>query len=192
MHPPRTFLLLPLLLLLIGFAVAACNSGGSDGKQASTNLTDVPTATLPDPLPEAIILGEAQPVADGSSYTVRAGDTLASIAARVGTTVDALIAANAGVDPTGLAVGQVLILPGGNTTRRDEDVLPATVVPTPQPDRSGETTYTVKSGDNSSNIADSFGVTLDELAAANNTTVDDLRGLVVGEVLTIPARSNGQ
>lgn len=192
MHPPRTFLFLPLLFLLIGFAVAACGDGGSDGEQASANLTDVPTATLPNPLPEAIILGEVQPVADGSSYTVRAGDTLGSIAARVGTTVDALIAANAGVDPTGLEVGQVLILPGGNATRPNEDVLPATVVPTPQPDRSGETTYTVKSGDNSSNIADSFGVTLDELAAANNTTVDDLRGLVVGEVLTIPARSNGQ
>lgn len=41
-------------------------------------------------------------------YTVLPGDSLSGIAARFGTTVDALIAANGLVDPDGLAAGQVL------------------------------------------------------------------------------------
>lgn len=45
------------------------------------------------------------------SYTVKAGDTLFSIAQSHGTTVEKLQAANGGVDPKKLQVGQVLKLP---------------------------------------------------------------------------------
>jgi LysM repeat protein len=55
--------------------------------------------------------------------------------------------------------------------------------------REGTTTYTVQSGDNANDIALRFGITVEELAAANNTTVDNLRSLQVGDVLTIPASS---
>jgi len=40
------------------------------------------------------------------TYTVVAGDTLASIAAKTGTTVDTLKKLNPGIDPTALQVGQ--------------------------------------------------------------------------------------
>ena len=39
-------------------------------------------------------------------YTIQSGDTLASIAAKLGTTVDALMKLNPGVDPQALRVGQ--------------------------------------------------------------------------------------
>jgi LysM repeat protein len=41
-----------------------------------------------------------------ASYSVRNGDTLATIAERFGTTVDELLVLNPGVDPRGLRVGQ--------------------------------------------------------------------------------------
>jgi LysM repeat protein len=40
------------------------------------------------------------------TYTVVSGDTLASIAAKTGTTVDTLKRLNPGIDPTALQVGQ--------------------------------------------------------------------------------------
>jgi LysM repeat protein len=43
-------------------------------------------------------------------YTVRSGDTLASIAARFGTTVERLLELNTGIEPTTLRVGQTVRL----------------------------------------------------------------------------------
>lgn len=51
--------------------------------------------------------------ATSTTYTVVAGDTLSRIAKRHGTTVDALVAANAIKDPNFIRIGQVLTLPGG-------------------------------------------------------------------------------
>lgn len=44
-------------------------------------------------------------LAPASTYAVRSGDTLASIAEKFGTTVDRLMELNPGVDPTALTVG---------------------------------------------------------------------------------------
>jgi Tfp pilus assembly protein FimV len=43
-----------------------------------------------------------------SAYSVRSGDTLATIAERFATTVDKLVALNPGVDPQALRVGQII------------------------------------------------------------------------------------
>jgi LysM repeat protein len=40
------------------------------------------------------------------TYTVQSGDTLGSIAGKVGTTVAALLHLNPGIDPTALSVGE--------------------------------------------------------------------------------------
>jgi N-acetylmuramoyl-L-alanine amidase len=39
-------------------------------------------------------------------YTIKSGDTLASIAAKTGTSVARLVQLNPGIDPTALSVGQ--------------------------------------------------------------------------------------
>ena len=59
------------------------------------------------------VLPASDTTGSGSSYVVQAGDTLSAIAARAGTTVDALAAAN-GLDPShSLLTGTVLrVLPG--------------------------------------------------------------------------------
>jgi stage VI sporulation protein D len=45
------------------------------------------------------------------TYRVQSGDTLSSIAARFGVSVQALINANGITDPNSLSIGQVLVIP---------------------------------------------------------------------------------
>lgn len=50
--------------------------------------------------------------APGGSYIIQPGDTLTSIAARLGTTVAALASANGIADPNVISAGQMLVVPG--------------------------------------------------------------------------------
>ena len=47
------------------------------------------------------------------TYTIRAGDTIAALARRYYTTVNAILTANPGVRPTNLSIGQRLVVPYG-------------------------------------------------------------------------------
>ncbi len=79
-------------------------------------------------------------------YTVRRGDTLGGIAARHGTSVDALLRANPGIR------NRDLIFPGQ---------------PLAIPDAAGASRYTVRAGDTLGGIAASRGTTVDALLQAN-------------------------
>jgi LysM repeat protein len=79
----------------------------------------------------------AQPTATATSaagsapakkvYIVQPGDTLTRIAIQFGVTEAALVAANPGLNPDQIAVGQRLVIPGGSP------VPSATVTPSPSP-----------------------------------------------------------
>jgi LysM repeat protein len=62
-------------------------------------VTVTPTAPTPEP------------PAGGQTYVVQAGDIPVTIAERFGVTVEALLAANPGLDPTGLDIEQVINIP---------------------------------------------------------------------------------
>lgn len=47
-----------------------------------------------------------------TSYTIRAGDTFYSLSRRYNISLDSLIAANPGVDPDRLFIGQIICIPG--------------------------------------------------------------------------------
>lgn len=94
-------------------------------------------------------------------YTVKAGDSLYSIANRFNTTVDELKSLN-NLSSNVLNVGQLLKIPS------------AVVTPN---------TYTVQRGDSLYFISNKFGITVDELKKANNLTSNTLS---VGQVLKIP------
>ena len=187
MHP-RQWLLLASLVALAATALSTGCGGSGDGGGAP-DLSRIATATLPNPLPEPLIVDEVRPQPQGASYTVQADDTLSAIADQFGSTVEEIIEANDIDDPRQLFIGQVLIIPGG--AARAEEVLSATAEPAATPQVSEERTYTVQSDDNAHDIAQSFGITVDELVAANNTTIDDLRSLEIGDVLIIPAPAAG-
>jgi len=106
----------------------------------------------------------------GFFYTVRAGDTFFSIARRFGTTVTALQAANPGVDPNRLQIGQQICVPA-----------PA---PGPGPCPGGFL-YTIRAGDTFFSLASRFGVTLQALTSANPGV--DPNNLQVGQQICIPA-----
>jgi LysM repeat protein len=102
-------------------------------------------------------------------YVIKPGDTFYAIAQRFGVTVAAIAAANPGVDPNRLQVGQQICVPGGGP---GPGVCP------------GGTSYTIRPGDSFYALAARFGVSVSALIAAN-PGVDPNR-LVVGQTICIP------
>ena len=202
------------MLLVTLFAVlavaSACFGGGGDGGSGDEgpDSSQIPTATLPAPLPEVRVLGESAVSTGGRrTYTIRSGDTLSAVADRFGVTLEDLLAANPGIDPTGLVAGDVINLPEAASTTAveptpapEEPTAPVEEVPTDTPvpevptqppppaetptTQSLGTTYTVQAGDSFASIAAQFGVSVDALAAANQTV--DPTALQPGQVLVIP------
>jgi len=83
-------------------------------------------------------------------YQVRPGDTFFALARRFGTTVDAIMRVNPGVNPEALLVGQNICIPGAPG-------------PPPPPGR----IYIVQPGDTMFSIAQRFGVSVQALIQAN-------------------------
>ena len=124
--------------------------------------------------------------AQGTSYTVQAGDNLSRIARKFGVTVEGIQKAN-NLTGTVIFVGQVLIIPSGASGAATTTTTPSTTVTaTPSSAGSGSTTYVVKRGDNLSRIARSFNTTVVAIQKANSSTGVTI---FVGQVLIIPARA---
>jgi LysM repeat protein len=114
------------------------------------------------------LLIAAVPAAADTVVTVEAGDSLSEIALAHGTTVAALMAANAITDPDRVYMGQRLVVPGPGST---PTTLPTMVV-------------VVQRGDSLSGIAAEYGVTLSALIEANN--ISDPDTVHVGQELLVP------
>ncbi len=115
-------------------------------------------------------IGQKLVVSEGNAatldtYTVKAGDTLYSIANKYGFSVNELKELN-NLTSNILSIGQVLNVSNSNS--------------------SAANTYTVKSGDTLYSIAKNLGVSVDALKTANNKTSNLLS---IGEVLVIPAET---
>ncbi|PFG75273.1 LysM repeat protein [Tepidiforma thermophila] len=202
------------LAMVAGFFAAACGGGGQPESAGGERITDparVPTATpMQNPVlyriqGNQVILeggnsasltptGGASTPTPRKTYTVKPGDTCSGIAAAEGISLDALIKAN----PTAcdnLRPGDSIVIPaptptpvaggtGGLTSN-------PTVRPTPTVPRSsgGSSSgsgkvYVVKPGDTCADIAASYGVSLQELIAANGFSPDC--PLQVGQEVKIP------
>ena len=110
----------------------------------------------------------------------RSGDSLAKIAKKNGVTLKALQAANPGVIPTKLKIGQKLSIPAGGSTSTSSAAPTATV--------GGDTTtatYTVKSGDTLTKIAKSHGTSVKAIESANGLSTTKIK---VGQKLKIPSK----
>ncbi|MEM7331015.1 MAG: LysM peptidoglycan-binding domain-containing protein [Chloroflexota bacterium] len=138
--------------------------------------TPPPVESVPAPVPE-----------NGSSYTVRAGDSLYSIARQFSITVNALVQANQISNPSLIYPGTVLTIPGGSSAPPAQPQPPAPQPPAPEPapPSNGGTTYLVKAGDSLNSIARQFGVSVDALAFINN--ISNWAVIYPGQVLTIPS-----
>lgn len=102
-------------------------------------------------------------------YTIKAGDTFFALAARFGTTVEAIIRVNPGVDPNNLQIGQVVCIPMAG---------PAPTCPP------GNVVYVVKAGDTFYALAARFGTTVEAIMKANPGV--DPKKLQIGQRICIP------
>ena len=111
-----------------------------------------------------------------SSYTVQSGENLSEIAAKFGTNWQTLAQLNNLSNPNRIYVGQVLRL-RANTTPST----PSTPMSNGNTNMSG--TYTVKSGDSLSKIANKFGTSYQTIARLNN--ISNPNRIYVGQVLRV-------
>ncbi len=127
----------------------------------------------------SIIAPSVMYAAAPTEYTVRRGDTLSSIAQRYGVTTAVLIRANNITNSDYLYVGQVLKIPASSNTATSA---------TNKSENQSAATYTVQRGDTLAVIAQRYGVSVLDLAQAND--IANINYLDVGQVLRIPASSS--
>lgn len=204
-----------LALSALGAAtLIGCGSGSSPSPIPSNAPVTITTATPYAQPPVPTIVG-ADGVAPGATpaptrevtYKMEAGDTVLALAARFGTTVEAIMKRNNIASPTDLKIGQELVIPTTQTvlaTTTPTATPTRTATPTPSATASATATatrtatptattapsiltvYTVQKGDNSFDIAGRFGVSVEDLAAANGKTVAQLAAIQIGDELKIP------
>ncbi|MGH7943260.1 MAG: LysM peptidoglycan-binding domain-containing protein [Limisphaerales bacterium] len=138
-----------------------------------------PQAPANAALPVAPVLPATPVLPTENEYVVVRGDYLQKIAKENGTTVKAIEAANPGLSPTRLRIGQKLIIPAGatgaNAAGETANGLAA----------NGDEIYVIKSGDTLSKIAHHYGVTVKAIMTENNLTTTKIN---VGKKLEIPAK----
>jgi LysM repeat protein len=110
------------------------------------------------------------------SYTVKAGDTLWDIAARTGTTADALIAANHLAKDAVIVPGQVLLVPGAR--------LPRVPQRTPRPPVAPVAVHVVKAGETVTSIAAKYRLAVAAVLKANKLDAGSI--IRPGQKLLLP------
>lgn len=167
----------------VGTAPYTIKSGDTLNRIALQFKTTVPAilAVNPGLVPERLNVGQsicvpqpAPPPAPacpiGSSpYEIKRGDTLAGIARRFDTTVEAILTANPDIVPEKLFIGQVICV---SQEKTEQLVCP------------NLNAYVIRRGDTLAAIANTFGVTLQALMNANPGISP--QSLYVDQVICVP------
>jgi lysozyme len=146
-------------------------TGQGTGTGTGTGSTSLPTA-IP------YTGGTTSNPPAGLTYTVKAGDTLSSIAKTYGVTTAAIQQANNIADPSKIVVGQRIIIPGVTGPAASGTTMTTTT------SSSGQKIYIVQRGDYLSKIAVRFGTTVAALVKANN--ISNPSKIYAGQKLIIP------
>ncbi|PYJ06546.1 MAG: hypothetical protein DME25_06410 [Verrucomicrobia bacterium] len=149
-----------------------------EATNADTNVVATTPAVPPTP---PVAPEPAVPAAGATEYTIIKGDTFSGIASHFHLTVRALTDANPGVEPAKLQIGKKIHIPPPAPA-----ATPGAIAAAPPETPNGEKIYTVKSGDNLSNIAHQYGTTVRAIRTANNLQTDSIK---VGQKLKIPAKA---
>ena len=202
--PPALIVAIPLAIVLIVLIVGSallilCRPGRRElAMNIALTLTTTPTPTAtntpiptstptPTPVPTSTPSPTPMPTSTPSPtplptstpqvvHTVRAGDSLFAIAARYGTTVEAIMEANE-LTSQWIRVGQRLIIPSVAATGGMEAE--------PLAAASGETiTHVVQAGESLFSIALNYGTTVEAIMAANGLANPEL--VRIGQELIIP------
>jgi LysM repeat protein len=148
--------------------------------EAAMMNTNLPAEVASNP-PVAVAQPPAVPQTAGTEYVVVKGDSLWKIAKKSGVTTKAIEAANPGLDPAKLKVGQKLTIPGATGATASATDMTGSVGT-----GGGAEVYVVKSGDTLSKIAKHYGVTVRAIESENGLSTTHIK---VGEKLKIPAKT---
>ena len=203
MRFPRTL----AFAALAASPILSLTSCGGDAEGARTTLGTVQTTSyvVEDPvtttttttLPTAVPDGQVSPTEQ--SYVVVAGDSVYKIASKHGITPDALVNYNAWTDGINhpLFQGDVVKIPPNSKV---PSATPDTQAPssggggggtpsqTTTPSGVG-CTHVIESGDNPTRVANKYGITVDELAAANAGN-PAYQNFLIGSSLSIHANGS--
>jgi LysM repeat protein len=147
----------------------------------TTSFTSLPPTGVGTTPPPGIEPAPGRP----TEYKVASGDVPVTIAKKFNISVQALLDANPGLEPTKLKIGQPLHIPAP-TAAAPTAARGSVATPPGVEAAGGSQIYSVKSGDNLTKIATQFGVTLRALRTANNLSTDRL---TVGQKLKIPGKA---
>jgi LysM repeat protein len=151
-----------------------------DTNETAMNTNLPPSVEASNPPVQPPVMAPIAPETAGTEYVVVKGDSLWKIAKKNGVTIKAIEAANPGIDPAKLKVGQKLSIPGASSAAE-----PATGMTGPSSTGGGQEIYIVKSGDTLSKIAKRYGTTIKAIESENGLSTTRIK---VGEKLKIPAK----
>ena len=147
------------------YSIATANNTTVDELKRINNLTSNILST-------GQLLKIPSPLLPETTYTVKKGDSLYSIATKYNTTVDELKRIN-NLSSNILSIGQVLKLPGDKVSDVEQE--------------ENTVSYTVQKGDSLYSIARKYSTTIDKIKDLNNLTSNVLS---IGQVLLIPTDTN--
>ena len=119
-------------------------------------------------------------------YTIRPGDTFFLLAQRYNVTLNSILAANPGVNPRNLQIGQVVCIPGRVPVTPVTPITPMVPVPpvtTHCPE--GSTIYEFENGDTLETISQLINVPAAVIRNAN-PTIDFTQPIHTGQEICIP------
>lgn len=149
-------------------AITRANNLANAAKIRIGQQLTIPTGAAP--------AAAAAPAVRSTGHTVASGDTVSHLAARYGTSVASIVAAN-GLDSRGfIRVGQQLTIPAAGSPSAAAAPVAAAAVAAPA-------SYKVVSGDTVSGIAARFGTSVASLISANG--LDSRAFIRVGQNLTL-------
>ena len=165
---------LSLAALAAAVLSSGCIFGGDEPSASIQRPSSIPTATPPATLPEPMLVGETQAgsgpttgaVSGETTYVVKSGDTLGSIAAQFGIApasqaswVQEVLRLNGIADATLLQAGVELRLPRITPTPRPTGTLPATGATAVRTPTSSAATAVATSATRTSTVAPSASAT---------------------------------
>lgn len=128
-----------------------------------------------------------------TTYTVKSGDTLTSIAKATGAGICDIATASGLKNVNLITPGEVLTIPQGCTGPQDNtSCLTAPTTPATETCVAGlPSAYTIQSGDTLTKVAGEFNITLPALEGANSQ-ISDFNSIQVGQTINVPVCPNSK
>ncbi|CAN5165973.1 hypothetical protein BH09ACT3_BH09ACT3_00700 [soil metagenome] len=152
-------------------------NGSDSTSDAVKDASGAAAAFAVDPVEVAAPEGMLSTAAAPSTYAVKAGDTISSIAGRYGLATASVLALNGLGWKSVIFPGQVIKLTAGA----------APIAVAAKPTVPGAGTYTIQKGDTIGRIAARFGVAIQALLSANGLSWSSI--IYPGQSILVPARS---